>query len=163
MVAMRISKNARWATVALVCMTAAQISLGQGFFERTFSHPKQAPAAQTFAAPQATATPPSSAAAPAQQTAPATQTAPASGAQSPANPASSQDQLQPREGPPANPSNITVYSRIVDLIFTVTDRKGNFVPGLEQQNFGLLDDGRPPQRVLSFKRQTNLPLRVRCV
>ena len=160
MVAMRISKNARWATVALVCMTAAQISLGQGFFERTFSHPKQAPAAQTFAAPQATATPPSSAAAPAQQTAPATQTAPASGAQSPANPASSQDQLQPREGPPANPSNITVYSRIVDLIFTVTDRKGNFVPGLEQQNFGLLDDGRPPQRVLSFKRQTNLPLRV---
>jgi VWFA-related protein len=70
------------------------------------------------------------------------------------------DQLQPREGPPASPSNITVYSRIVDLIFTVTDHHGNFVTGLQQQNFGLLDDGRPPQRVVSFKQQTNLPLRV---
>ena len=50
--------------------------------------------------------------------------------------------------------------REVDLIFTVTDRKGNFVTGLQQQNFGLLDDGRQPERVISFKQQTNLPLRV---
>ena len=50
--------------------------------------------------------------------------------------------------------------REVDLIFTVTDRKGQFVTGLQQQNFGLLDDGRPPERVISFKQQTNLPLRV---
>jgi VWFA-related protein len=55
---------------------------------------------------------------------------------------------------------ITVFSREVDLIFTVTDKHGAFVTGLQQQNFGLLDDGRPPQRVISFKQQTNLPLRV---
>jgi VWFA-related protein len=62
----------------------------------------------------------------------------------------------------AEPSipGLTVYSREVDLIFTVTDKKGSFVTGLQQQNFGLLDDGRPPERVVQFKQQTNLPLRV---
>ncbi len=70
-------------------------------------------------------------------------------------------ELQPRNGEqsPEAPT-ITVFSREVDLIFTVTNRKGEFVSDLQQQNFGLLDDGRPPQRVVSFKQQTNLPLRV---
>ena len=53
-----------------------------------------------------------------------------------------------------------MFSREVDLIFTVTDRRGHFVTGLAQQDFGLLDDGRPPSHVVSFKQQTNLPLRV---
>jgi VWFA-related protein len=34
------------------------------------------------------------------------------------------------------------------------------VTGMQQQNFGLLDDGRPPARVRQFAQQTNLPLRV---
>jgi VWFA-related protein len=42
----------------------------------------------------------------------------------------------------------------------VTDKHGNFVTGLQQQNFGLLDDGRPPERVIRFVQQTNLPLRL---
>ena len=66
--------------------------------------------------------------------------------------------LQPREEPPT--ATLQLFSREVDLIFTVTDRKGQFVTGLNQQDFGLLDDGRTPQRVVSFKQQTNLPLRV---
>jgi VWFA-related protein len=66
--------------------------------------------------------------------------------------------LQPREEPPTE--TLHLFSREVDLIFTVTDHKGQFVTGLDQQDFGLLDDGRPPQRVVSFKQQTNLPLRV---
>jgi VWFA-related protein len=66
--------------------------------------------------------------------------------------------LQPREEPPTE--TLQLFSREVDLIFTVTDHKGQFVTGLNQQDFGLLDDGRPPQRVMSFKQQTNLPLRV---
>lgn len=66
--------------------------------------------------------------------------------------------LQPREEPPTE--TLHLFSREVDLIFTVTDRKGQFVTGLNQQDFGLLDDGRPPSRVVSFKQQTNLPLRV---
>jgi VWFA-related protein len=48
----------------------------------------------------------------------------------------------------------------VNLIFTVTDKRGHFITGLQQQNFGLLDDGRPPLSVLQFTQQTNLPLRV---
>jgi len=48
----------------------------------------------------------------------------------------------------------------VNLIFTVTDKKGHFITGLQQQNFGLLDDGRPPISVVQFTQQTNLPLRV---
>jgi VWFA-related protein len=55
---------------------------------------------------------------------------------------------------------LQLFSREVDLLFAVTDKHGNFINGLQQQNFGLLDDGRPPERVIRFVQQTNLPLRV---
>ena len=48
----------------------------------------------------------------------------------------------------------------VPLVFTVTDGKGHFVTGLKQQDFGLLDDGKKPDRVISFTQQANLPLRI---
>jgi Ca-activated chloride channel family protein len=48
----------------------------------------------------------------------------------------------------------------VNLIFTVTDKHGNFVPNLRQSDFALLDDQKAPARVSSFTQQTNLPLRV---
>ena len=48
----------------------------------------------------------------------------------------------------------------VNLIFTVTDRKGKFVQNLQQKDFALLDDRKAPAQVLSFTQQTNLPLRV---
>ncbi len=48
----------------------------------------------------------------------------------------------------------------VNLIFAVTDKHGRFVTGLRQENFGLLDDGKPPIAVVGFRQQTNLPLRV---
>lgn len=48
----------------------------------------------------------------------------------------------------------------VPLVFTVTDGKGHFVTGLKQQDFGLLDDGKRPERVISFTQQANLPLRI---
>ncbi len=48
----------------------------------------------------------------------------------------------------------------VDLIFTVTDKHGRYVPNLQQKDFALLDDGRAPARVTSFHQQINLPLRV---
>ena len=79
-------------------------------------------------------------------------------------PASSQNpQLQPRDEsapPPADTTTITVFSREVNLVFTVTDGKGHFVTNLPQQQFGLLDDGRAPSRVVRFQQQSNLPLRV---
>ena len=48
----------------------------------------------------------------------------------------------------------------MNLIFTVTDSRGEFIKDLQQQNFGLLDDRKPPERVFNFTQQTNLPLRV---
>ncbi len=67
--------------------------------------------------------------------------------------------LQPRDGN-APTTTIQVFSREVNLVFTVTDSKGRFVTSLPQQDFGLLDDGRPPARVVRFQQQSNLPLRV---
>jgi VWFA-related protein len=55
---------------------------------------------------------------------------------------------------------IKIRANEVNLIFTVTDKKGHFITGLNQSSFGLLDDGRPPVAVLQFTQQTNLPLRV---
>ena len=48
----------------------------------------------------------------------------------------------------------------VNLIFTVTDKHGNFIPNLKQSDFALLDDQKAPARITSFTQQTNLPLRV---
>jgi VWFA-related protein len=77
----------------------------------------------------------------------------------PATPQPAAPELLPSDQKPQT-STIQVVSREVDLIFTVTDKKGAFVTGLSQDRFGLLDDGRPPERVLRFVQQTNLPLRV---
>jgi VWFA-related protein len=55
---------------------------------------------------------------------------------------------------------IRVQANEVDLVFTVTDKKGHFVTGLNQSKFVLLDDGRPPEQVFHFVQQTDLPLRV---
>jgi VWFA-related protein len=102
---------------------------------------------------------------PAAITAPPQTTPPAMAPQTPAatkqdpqqpaakSPAASTDQEQPTE-------TIKVQVNEVNLIFTVTDRKGKFITGLKRENFGLLDDGRPPLAVLRFTQQTNLPLRV---
>ena len=48
----------------------------------------------------------------------------------------------------------------VNLIFTVTNRHGEFIPNLRLSDFALLDDQKAPERVTSFMQQTNLPLRV---
>jgi VWFA-related protein len=92
--------------------------------------------------------------------APATSSAPAT-AQTPAQPAgqtqpgtpTAQTQEQPIE-------TFHIQVNEVNLIFTVTDKHGKFITGLQRENFGLLDDGHPPTAVLRFTQQTNLPLRV---
>ncbi len=48
----------------------------------------------------------------------------------------------------------------VNLIFTVTDKHGHYIPNLKLSDFALLDDQRAPERVNSFRQQINLPLRV---
>ena len=100
-----------------------------------------------------------------QQTAPTPQSPPdQQGTAAPQNaPTASGLQERPaEEGPPGDLPTTTfrVQSNEVNLIFTVTDKKGRFVTGLQRQNFGLLDDGRPPEAVIGFRQQTDLPLRV---
>jgi VWFA-related protein len=91
---------------------------------------------------------------------PATTSAPTN-AQTPAQPA---DQTQPGTQPATNQEQpietFHIQVNEVNLIFTVTDKHGKFITGLKRENFGLLDDGRPPTAVLRFTQQTNLPLRV---
>ncbi len=48
----------------------------------------------------------------------------------------------------------------VNLIFTVTDKHGHYIPNLKQSDFALLDDQKAPEKVTSFRQQINLPLRV---
>ncbi|WP_245632163.1 VWA domain-containing protein [Edaphobacter aggregans] len=120
-------------------------------------------AAALAAAPLCAQAPTTSPPAPAPAAAPTTpQTQPAQtpAAQQPA-PASANGQ-QPQPGDDANPDAYKLVVRVneVNLIFTVTDKKGRFITGLKRENFGLLDDGRPPVAVLRFSQQTNLPLRV---
>jgi VWFA-related protein len=150
MVNMIPSSKMRWAVVAMVCALGVQVAQAESFFPAA-AFPWWTAAPQTPG--QQPATPPAG-----QQPAPATppQTP------SPAAPAQTdqQRQLQQREGPPPSTTPLQIYSREVDLIFTVTDKHGNFVTGLSEKDFGLLDDGRPPQSVIRFQQQTNLPLRV---
>ncbi len=91
-----------------------------------------------------------------QQPVPQTGTAPQSGVPAQQSGAPAQ---QPGAEDEAN-TTFKVQVNEVNLIFAVTDKKGRFVTGLKQENFGLLDDGKPPIAVVGFRQQTNLPLRV---
>ena len=48
----------------------------------------------------------------------------------------------------------------VNVVFTVTDKRGHFVKDLTQNDFRVFDDGKPAASVRAFSRETNLPLRV---
>ena len=111
---------------------------------------------------QAVALPESSVSQTAREQTTAGQTAAPSTGQSPAAPQTPAPAANPAPNAPqtTSPQTIKVETNEVNQIFTVTDKKGHFVTGLQQQNFGLLDDGRPPLLVVQFTQQTNLPLRV---
>jgi VWFA-related protein len=96
---------------------------------------------------------------PAQQPA-APPAAPQAGQPAPA-PAAQQPPTQTAEpaadvGVPTIPLNVNE----VNLIFTVTDKHGHYIPNLRQSDFALLDDQKAPEHVRSFHQQINLPLRV---
>jgi len=77
-------------------------------------------------------------------------------AQTPATPpAASADQPADTAAPV-----IRVGVNEVNLIFTVTDKHGHYIPNLRQSDFALLDDQKAPARVNAFRQQINLPLRV---
>jgi VWFA-related protein len=55
---------------------------------------------------------------------------------------------------------IRITANEVNLIFTVTDKHGRYIPNLKLSDFALLDDQRAPEKVNAFRQQINLPLRV---
>jgi len=56
----------------------------------------------------------------------------------------------------------TIRKRVdeVNVVFTVTDKRGHFVKDLTESDFRVYDDNKPAESIRSFSRETNLPLRV---
>jgi VWFA-related protein len=57
---------------------------------------------------------------------------------------------------------ITIRKRVdeVNVLFIAMDKHGKFVRDLNQKDFSILDDHKPPQSIVNFTQQTNLPLRL---
>src|SRR6201998_32456 len=97
------------------------------------------------------------------QTPPA-QPAPPPATQQPAQTPSDQAPAGQQQAPGAQDQDVGPTLRLgvneVNLIFTVTDKHGHYIPNLKQNDFALLDDQKAPAKITSFRQQINLPLRV---
>ena len=61
-----------------------------------------------------------------------------------------------------NQSVLTIKKRVneVNVLFIATDKHGKFVRNLGQQDFNILDDHKPPESILAFRRETDLPIQM---
>ena len=59
-------------------------------------------------------------------------------------------------------SIITIQKRVdeVNVLFIAMDKHGKFVRDLQARDFNILDDNRPPQQIVRFSQQTDLPLEL---
>jgi Ca-activated chloride channel homolog len=59
-------------------------------------------------------------------------------------------------------SVITIQKRVdeVNVLFIAMDKHGKFVRDLQAQDFNVLDDHKPPQQIVRFSQQTDLPLEL---
>jgi len=59
-------------------------------------------------------------------------------------------------------SVVTIHQRVneVNVLFIATDRHGKFVRNLNQSDFSILDDHKPVESVLNFRRETDLPIEL---
>jgi VWFA-related protein len=57
---------------------------------------------------------------------------------------------------------LTIHKRVdeVNVLFIATDKHGKFVRDLSQGDFAILDDHKPPQSIVNFRRETDLPLHL---
>jgi VWFA-related protein len=71
-------------------------------------------------------------------------------------PASSLDSGQPDD------SVLTIKKRVdeVNVLFIATDKHGKFVRNLDEKDFAILDDHKPPQSIVNFRRETDLPIEM---
>jgi Ca-activated chloride channel family protein len=79
---------------------------------------------------------------------------PAPPAQSPPPPNGSQE-----PAPGQNPTVIQSRVNLVDILFTVLDRRNKLVSTLEKKDFKIFDE-KAPQEIRYFAKQTDLPLRI---
>src|SRR5712675_1832502 len=77
-----------------------------------------------------------------------------------------QDPAPPQTPPPQAPApqpqdqgKITQVVNLVDVLFTVLNRRNKLVPDLAENDFKIWDD-KSPQAIRYFSRQTDLPLRI---
>lgn len=63
---------------------------------------------------------------------------------------------------PQSNSLLTIHKRVdeVNVLFIATDKHGKFVRDLNEQDFAILDDHKPPQSIINFRRETDLPLHL---
>lgn len=59
-------------------------------------------------------------------------------------------------------SILTIKTRVneVNVLFIATDRRGKFVRNLNQNDFSILDDHKPVQSIVNFRRETDLPIEM---
>jgi Ca-activated chloride channel family protein len=57
-------------------------------------------------------------------------------------------------------SVLTIKKRVdeVNVLFIATDKRGKFVRNLNAKDFAILDDHKPPQSIVNFRRETDLPI-----
>jgi VWFA-related protein len=174
-------KLMRFCCVALLIVSVAFGSFAQDATQQPLPSAPSATKYPPKAATPVAAPPP----APAQTQTPAQTAPPATSPtaqpnatpQTPA-PATPDTQAKPA-APPSNPGGVdnsqkppdtggqeeklTTIIKLVDevnVVFTVTDKRGKFVKDLTKEDFAVLDDNKPAVAVRSFRSETNLPLRV---
>jgi VWFA-related protein len=132
-----------------------------------------APSAEKYPAKQTQTATPQAQSAPSTESAPQTPaTTSASPPQTPA-PSNTHPAPAPNSAPPAAPQppvqkndpdeQLTTIVKQVDevnVVFTVSDKRGKFVNDLKKDDFHVIDDNKPAQSIRSFRSETNLPLRV---
>jgi Ca-activated chloride channel homolog len=64
------------------------------------------------------------------------------------------------ESDSSDESVLTIKKRVdeVNVLFIATDKHGKFVRNLNEKDFAILDDHKPPQSIVNFRSETDLPL-----
>ena len=88
--------------------------------------------------------------------------APATSAQPPAGSANAAKKADTSSDIPADSLTERIKKTVneVNVVFTVTDKRGRFIKNLTQKDIKVLDDRKPVDAIRNFQSQTDLPLRV---
>ena len=89
---------------------------------------------------------------------------PAAPAQTPSAAYVASSTALPSSSPSDDPQDsvLTIRKRVdeVNVLFIATDKHGKFVRNLTQNDFNFLDDHKPVQSIVNFRRETDLPLKM---